>query len=89
MCVYILYCVTLSISKLGKPHCNQDEAPKECHDQDDEAKECRNCAATLIGVLWRALWIERYAVSTMHTKNNGLASTTFPLNNCIYICIFI
>ena len=48
MCVYILYCVTLSISKLGKPHCNQDEAPKECHDQDDEAKECRNCAATLL-----------------------------------------
>ena len=75
MCVYILYCVTLSISKLGKPHCNQEEMQSNC----TKGKMMKPKNATI--ALVRCYRIqERYAVSTMHTKNNGLASTTFPLN---------
>ena len=73
--------MTLSISKLGKPHCNQEEMQSNCTTI-KKMMMPKNAAIALvvIGVLWRALWMERYAVSTMHTKNNGLASTIFPLN---------
>ena len=97
VCIYFILCDPVYF-KAGKASLQSRRDAKQLHQgQDDEAKECHNCAATLLSdwrVLWRALWIERYAVSTMHTKNNGLASTIFPLNwlkdiRYIYIYIYI